>query len=329
MLTRISIALSSLLCSATVLVAHAEAEGWSYAPTDARNPAAPTPVVLVLSQRTLVGGEDPGVEGPPNLLLNGVLGEVFYDGMNRARNASRNHRAVERVSPLVPALDGFDANAVLRTRLAQALAQVAWLRLVGVTQPSDGAGSVAGLPPEVRTAPYFGVVFCEYVLSGDLDRVYAYCENTIYQNRSAQAENSGGSDGGVKLVHHRRTEVQVGLARYDADAEGRKAQWTANSAAPLKRALTTALSAVAQMSVNALAQGPSDYDAYLKARKLNLGEYIDGHGGELIDGGENLTNDHESCFNRKNNSSVKVDSAGVLLEEEDGGTYRCMGVSPP
>ena len=83
------------------------------------------------------------------------------------------------------------------------------------------------------------------------------------------------------------------------------------------------------LSTTLLAQTEADYDHYRDARKRNMGEYIDTHGGEMIEGAENLINSHESCFNRKNKSSVKPDSDGLLMQEEDGSTYLCIGLSPP
>jgi hypothetical protein len=211
----------------------------------------------------------------------------------------------------------------------QALADVAWLRLAGMTRLSAAKGPDNTPTTEVRDAPFTGLMSCAYMLSGELDSVYASCDNSIYQTGVDAGTGAKGPASPGKQVHFRRTEVQVGLAQYAADNEGRKAQWLANAATPLKRALTLALTRVAQLSAKALAQSPGNFDAYRQARKMNMGQYIDTHGGELVEGADNLLNSHESCFNRKNKSSVKVGSEGLVLEEEDGSMYRCMGFSVP
>ena len=320
-------ALAMLASLSLLLSAQASAAPWSFVPDAARTAKPPVPVMLVLAQSGLEGGEDPGAASPPNLLLNGALGQIIDGIITRARNASRNRKAVEAVTPLLPALDGFDANAVLEAGLQQTLANTGWLHLAGVSQASASNGADANLPAEVSGAAFYAVVSCTYLLSGQLDSVYAACENSLYQNDSDGGTGAAGKAGTGKLVHYRRTEVQVGLAHYAPEIADRKAQWLAGSAAPLKRALTMALTAVAQLSARSLAQGPADYDVYQRARKMNMGQYIDTHGGELIEGADNLLNAHESCFNRKNKSSVKVDSDGVVLQEENGSLYRCMGFS--
>ena len=299
----------------------ARAASWTFVPPEARSTAAPVAVTLVLAQDTLDGGEDPGAAPPPNYLLNGVLGKVLFDGITQARQSAANRKARAAVLPLVPALAGFDPNAVLGTAMTQALADTGWLRLGGTVKVSAAGtadrDAAAGMPD----APFTGLASCSYMLSGEFDSIYAACNLSLSQR--------GTDPGQTRLIHFRRVEVQVGLSHYAADSEGRKAQWLADSGAPLKQALTLALTRVARLSAKALAQTEADYDHYRDARKRNMGEYIDTHGGEMIEGAENLINSHESCFNRKNKSSVKPDSDGLLMQEEDGSTYLCIGLSPP
>lgn len=177
-------AIAAMALAAAGMPQEALAAPWTFVPPEARSTAAPIPVTLVLGQDTLEGGEDPGAAPPPNYLLNGVLGKMLFDGITQARQSAANRKARAAVLPLVPALAGFDPNAVLGAALTQTLAETGWLRL-GDTVKVSATGN-ADKPAEAGSpdAPFTGLASCSYMLSGEFDSVYAACNVSLSQRRS-------------------------------------------------------------------------------------------------------------------------------------------------